>query len=118
MKNLKPSELPEGTVIDDEKHGEFIKRSEGVWEEFETDMLGDRDKISDYGYEQYDARARRQHLTWREKSDDYFTNYRIIASDPSFQFDRANLHGPYDIIREAFMDGTEMHNCKGYNCEA
>jgi hypothetical protein len=119
MKNPKPSQLPENTVIDDERYGEYIKRTEGVWEEFESDMLGDKIRISDDGYESYDDRALRLNLTWKHKSDDYFKDYRVIAVPPEFVFvgDAESLHGPYIDALGGFSDGARPHECKGYNCE-
>jgi hypothetical protein len=121
MKNLKPSELPEGTVIDDERQGEYIKRAEGVWEEMDRDYMGDRQRVTDAGYsdsEDYGAFLRRTERADMQKSDDYFTDYKVIASDPEFDFGGVMLHGQWDSESGTHVDGTANHYCKGYNCEA
>lgn len=117
MKNLKPSQLPEGTVIDDAKQGEYIKRVGGIWEELDRDYMGTRERVSDQGYERYSDMPRNLDLTWTDKSDDYFTEYNVIASEPSFRFSDIGLHGKFVMEAGTFLDGTPMHNCKGYNCE-
>lgn len=118
MKNLKPSKLPEGTVIDDERRGEYIKRADGVWEEMDRDYLGDRERVSDVGYDTWlNENMTELGLTNRIKSDDYFTEYKVIASDPSFIFHMVKLHGPWSVERQLYSDSTPAHHCKGYNCE-
>lgn len=118
MKNLKPSKLPEGTVIDDVKQGEYIKRADGIWEELDSDYMGDRERVSDSGYSDY-MEARKFNLTWNTKSDDYFTDFKLIASDPSFDFSgkALEIHGPWLDVIGGYVDGTRPHECKGYNCE-
>ena len=120
MKNLKPSQLPEGTVIDDEKQGEYIKRADNVWEELDMDYMGDRQRVSDEGYTNYwDAGASTRNLTWRAKSDEYFTEYKIIAVPPGFVFvgDAESIHGKWYQIVGSYEDGSRPHECRGYNCE-
>jgi hypothetical protein len=82
--NLKLSQLPEGTVIDDERHGEYIKRADGIWEETSMDYMGDRERVTDTGYidggvESYPAFLKRTNLAWREPAETYFKNYKIIS---------------------------------------
>lgn len=126
MKNLKPSVLPEGAVIDDERHGEFIKRSDGVWEELDSNYMGDRERVTDVGYEAFTASGKtrdewyaRYDLPHRESADDYFTNYKVIAIPPWFVYvgDAESIHGDWLNSLNSYVDGALQHNCKGYNCE-
>lgn len=124
MKNLKPSQLPENTVIDDERYGEYIKRSGGLWEEMDRNNLGDRERVTDTGYDKngsltYAEWLRAYGLPSTEKSDDYFKNYRIVAVPPEFVFvgDAESLHGPWVERLRSYYDGSRSHDCKGYNCE-
>jgi hypothetical protein len=124
VKNLKPSKLPEGTVIDDAKWGEHIKRADGIWEELDSDYMGDRYRVTDSGYdkdgdESYVEFLRRTSRADSTKSDDYFTDYKIIAVPPEFVFvgDAESIHGPMSKWFGVYSDGTRKHDCKGYNCE-
>ena len=121
MKNLKPSQLPEGSVIDDERYGEYIKRDDGIWEETSCDYMGDRERVTDIGYADFTPKTEwysRYGLCGRKKSDDYFKDYKIIATPPDFYLNARTLHG--DLIGDTgiYLDGTPIHGCKGYNCEA
>lgn len=118
VKNLKPSQLPEGSVIDDLKQGEYIKRSGGVWEETSCDYMGDRERVSDRGYERFSDMPYALGLSWCEKSDVYFKSYILIASTPGFTFDDELLHGVWVDAYGSYIDGTPMHDCEGYNCDA
>jgi hypothetical protein len=120
LRNLKPSLLPEGTVIDDPRHGEYIKRAEGVWEEVGCDIMGDKYRVSDKGYNDWgDAeKIKLDGSTIDDKSDDYFKDYRVVAVDPSFCFYIGDLHGEWDHELQSYPDGAGYHGCKGYNCEA
>ena len=124
MKNLKPSQLPENTVIDDERYGEYIKRVDGVWEETSCDYMGDRERVTDVGYNETEMTSRewydRYPIHHREKSDDYFKNYEVVAVPPGFVFvgDAESLHGPWFNEIGGYSDGSRPHVCKGYNCDA
>jgi hypothetical protein len=126
MKNLKPSQLPVGTVIDDESEGVFIKqpyidglkREVSVWSAVDYDYMGP-DRISDEGCVTTHDKGY-FHLTSSKKSDDYFTDYKIVAVPPGFVFpDGAEgLHGPVVSGGVEYLDGTSIfHACEGYNCE-
>lgn len=121
MKNLKPSQLPEGTVIDDETRGEFIKRADGIWEEMDRDYMGDRDRVTDIGYEDSGMDYRDWYTKYpmcdQRKSDDYFTDFEVIATPPDFVFVGVMLHGPLLDGIGGYADGTRPHACDGYNCE-
>jgi hypothetical protein len=123
-KNLKPSQLPEGTVIDDPRHGEFIKRADNIWEEMESGFLGDKDRVTDSGYdkngtESYPEFLRRTGLGETKKSDDYFVGCKVVAVPPGFVFvgDAESIHGPWVELLGGYADGSRKHDCKGYNCE-
>jgi hypothetical protein len=125
VRNLKPSQLPAGTVIDDKRYGEYIKRPNGIWEELDCDYMGDRERVTDAGYdhngkESYPEFLRRTERADMKKSDDYFTTYEIIAVPPGFVFvgDAESLHGYWFDVLGGYSDGTRQHDCKGYNCIA
>lgn len=122
MKNLKPSQLPEGTVIDDQYYGEYIKRADGIWEELDSNYMGDRERVTDVGYDEntdYLEWTRRYSMCDRRKSDDYFTYFKIVAVPPGFDFSgkALDVHGPWVDAIGGYVDGTRPHECKGYNCE-
>lgn len=122
MKNLKPSQLPDNTVIDDERHGEYIKRADGIWEELDSDYMGDRERVTDVGYDEntdYIDWIRRYPMCDRRKSDDYFTYYKVLAIPPDFVFvgDAESIHGPWVELLGGYSDGSRKHDCKGFNCE-
>ena len=124
MKNLKPSQLPEGTVIDDQKYGEYIKRADGIWEEMDCGFLGDRERVTDDGFdrnrESYKGFLSRTGLADTDKSDEYFKDYKVIAVPPGFVFvgDAEPIHGPWSVwFGSVYSDGSPIHDCKGYNCE-
>jgi len=84
VKNLKPSQLSEGTVIDDPRYGEYIKRADGIWEEMDRDQIGDRDRVTDEGYdnageETFAQFLSRTGLAHSDKSDNYFKDYKVIS---------------------------------------
>jgi hypothetical protein len=122
VKNLKPSQLPERTVIGkDGPHYEelYIKRADGIWEDLFSGCghCEDHERISDAGCikdEQYYSRGG---MTTTKTSDEYFVDYKVIAVDPSFCFYIGDLHGEWDHEKQAYPDGAGYHGCKGYNCE-
>lgn len=122
MKNLKPFHLPEKTVIGvGSPHYEdlYIKGPDGIWEDLFSGCghCADSEKISDVGCVKDEAYYSRGGMTTTKTSDEYFDEYKVIASDPSFDFSLADLHGGFFMERETFDDGTPRHTCKGYNCE-
>lgn len=123
MRNLKPSQLPMNTVIDDERYGEYIKRADGIWEETSCDYMGDRERVTDVGYDKnmdHKEWYTRYGLCDRRKSDDYFAEYEVVAVPPGFVFvgDAESIHGPLLDVLGGYADGTRVHDCKGYNCNA
>lgn len=122
MKNPKPSLLPERTVIGTgAPHYEdlYIKGADGVWEDLFSGCgcCVDHERIGDAGCETI-FKCGGLRLTTEQKSDEYFTDFKIIASDPSVYFDIEALHGPWVDVYGMYFDRTLDHDCKGYNCDA
>lgn len=120
VKNLKPSQLPELTVI--ETHiGEYIKRADGIWEDLFSGCgcCEPHERISDAGCESiWDGVPGLHHrLTTTTKSDDYFPEYKVIATDPEYTFSDEAIHGKWVMEKQVYSDGMGEHFCKGYNCE-
>lgn len=78
MRDFQPSELPVGTVIAEKRGFEYIKREGDYWEDLFSGCgcCINPVKVSDAGCPNiYDSES----LTDEEKSDDYFTDFRIVA---------------------------------------
>jgi hypothetical protein len=127
MKNLKPSQLPEGTVIATPYFKDvslYIKKADGIWEDLFSGCgcCRESERISDVGCEEdeddLNLNCLPHYLTTSKTSDDYFDHgYKLISSHPDFDFNSVMLHGPWVDEYGTFLDGTKMHDCKGYNCE-
>jgi hypothetical protein len=123
MKNLKPSQLPENTVIgkDGPNYEElYIKRDNGVWEDLFAGCgcCVDREKISDDGCEKDELYYSQGGMTTTKTSDEYFEDFKVISLPPGFVFvgDAESIHGPLLDVLGGYSDGTRPHECKGYNC--
>jgi hypothetical protein len=121
MKNLKPSQLPEGTVIDDDRHGEYIKRADGLWEETSCDYMGDRERVVDISFKDSGMTHKEWYTRYptsgRSPSDEHFKSFKIIAVPPGFVLSDEMLHGPWDVDQQIYADNHVAHYCKGYNCD-
>lgn len=73
---MKPSEFPEHTVIDDPKHGKFIKENNGIWVQINPACRELQDIIWDTGRVNHKNRPAN---FIPEKSDDYFKDFEIIS---------------------------------------
>ena len=125
MKNLKPSQLPVGTVIGTEAHYEelYIKREGNYWEDLFSGCghCEDSVRVGDEGCDHnvvHSAYGCRNTVSYT--SDIYFTDYKIIALPPGFILDSETLHG--FLISGGgvleYQDGTRPdHDCGGFNCE-
>ena len=121
FKNLKPSQLPEGTVIGKDGphyYDMYIKNEEGVWDDMFSGCgcCTASEHISDKGCtaEEY----WKLNLTTTKTSDEFFDDYKVIAVPPGFLGDDIMLHGEWDKEFERFADGVGAHVCNGFNCEA
>jgi hypothetical protein len=124
MKNLKPSQLPENTVIGkDGPHyeGLYIKRAGGVWEDLFSGCgcCTDSEKISDAGCVKDETYYGRGGMTTTKTSDEYFEDYKVIAVPPGFSFGdlELDIHGDFSYRTMTYADGTAAHNCERVNCE-
>lgn len=115
MKNLKPSQLPVHTAIDDSKYGEYLKVQDGIWEEVYSGCCSWSGRLSDDG--RPSPYGDKYGLSTGAKADDMFTDFKIIAVPPGFVFHAETLHGPIIDGFGQFADGTVSHECGGYNCE-
>lgn len=122
MKNLKPSQLPVKTVIGNEApHYEdlYIKDSDGLW----IDLFSgcgcciDGERISDAGCTKDEKYYSRGGMTTTMSSDEYFTDFKVVAVPPDYVFDAVELHGPWRRESGTYSDGSASHSCKGYTCE-
>lgn len=128
MKNLKPSQLPVDTVIAKKAWGKYkglyIKSEGGYWEDLFSGCgcCTDSERISDEGCEldEDDLYDSQYSLTTKKTSDEYFEDYKVISVPPGFVFvgDTESLHGNYSYKTMTYADGTSIHDCPGYNCEA
>lgn len=122
MKNLKPSQLPEDTVIGKKAWGHYdqlyIKKADGIWEDLFSGCgcCEPHEKISDKGCLK-DENYALDSPTTTMTSDEYFTDFKIIAVPPGVVFDVEALHGPFIDVTQTYLDATNPHDCKGYNCE-
>lgn len=120
MKNLKPSQLPVSTVIGTRApHYDvlYIKRADGIWEDFDCDYCDGSERISDTGCSSEDRWKSDPWVSTDKTSDEYFKNFTIIAAPPGYVFDKELLHGVWIYELAAYADGTLMHDCKGFNCD-
>jgi len=123
MKNLKPSQLPEKTVIGNTgPHYEelYIKKTDGIWEDLFSGCghCEDAVRVSDEGcdhnviHSSYGCRN-----TVSYTSDIYFTDYKIIAVPYGYSLEEADIHGDFSARSMTYADGTKLHNCERINCE-
>lgn len=116
MKNLKPSQLPEGTVIDDLNVSMFVKLANGIWDDrFGTCGCCCSGLVFDAGIDKkyHDMNK----VATSKTSDEYFTDYTIMSVPPGFLVDDIVLHGEWDKDSSTFADGTGAHVCTGFNCK-
>lgn len=123
MKNLKPSYLPIKTVIMSlsglDNEDLYIKSENGFWEDLFSGCgcCTDSVRVSDNGCGEEDKYSRGGPTTTKT-SDDYFTEYKVIAAPPGYEFDESYIHGVWSRDSWTFADGTGLHACGGFNCEA
>lgn len=91
VKNLKPSQLPEDTVIGTRApHYEdlYIKRADGIWEDLFSGCgcCEESVRVSDAGCVKDEQYYSRGGMTTTKTSDEYFTDYKVIAVPPDFVF--------------------------------
>jgi hypothetical protein len=77
MKNLKPSQLPEGTVIEVPKYGTYLKVSDGVWEEVYSGCCSSTGRISDDG--RHSEYGDKYGWSTDENADDIFQDFKIVS---------------------------------------
>lgn len=116
LKNLKPSQFPEHTLIDVVDLGIFLKSSHGIWNEVYFGSPESTGRVSDAGCENLYIQNILG-LTTSKKADDLFTNFKILALEPSFTISFKDLHGVWNWETGRYTDGSDIHNCKRYNCE-
>ncbi|QED11725.1 hypothetical protein PP914_gp237 [Arthrobacter phage Qui] len=124
LRNLKPSLLPEGTVIGaTAPHYEdlYIKGANGIWEDLGggCGCCYDSERISDAGCVEDEEYYSIGGMTTTQTSDEYFKDFKVVAVPPEFVFvgDAEALHGEWESQAGMFEDGAKVHRCKGYNCE-
>lgn len=117
MKNLKPSQLPEGTVIDDLNKGLFGKLAGGMWSDrFETCGCCCSGLVFDAGTDK--KRHDMNDVATPLPSDEYFTDYTVMSVPPGFSFADFDIHGDFSSKTMTYADGTKLHNCQRFNCDA
>jgi hypothetical protein len=113
---VKPSELPENTVIDESEHGKFIKETKDLWIQVHPQNGEHPDFLTDHGFENKDYGPSNLIV---DKSDDYFKDFEIVSVPQGWYppyvdkvvtawYDLANLRAVrktiiYEIIED---DGT------------
>jgi len=77
MKHYKPSQLPAGTVIDDPKHGTWMKDSENAWH----CLMRKPEWVFDYGLSAENAAAFSSALVniRSEPADDFFQDFKVLS---------------------------------------
>lgn len=128
LKNLKPSVLPVDTIIGVPKYDLnyeelYIHREyDGVtyWEDLFSGCghCEDHEVISDIGRKNLEEH-RRGNITTDKTSDEYFPDFKVIATPPGYVFveEAASVHGNFSAKTMTYLDGTQAHNCKGFNCD-
>jgi hypothetical protein len=70
---VKPSELPENTVIEDYEYGKFVKETDHLWLQLHAEKP---DVVSDLGY----SNSKKPAPNFvSEKSDEYFKDFDIVS---------------------------------------
>lgn len=108
MTNLKPSQLPADTVIKDEVHGVWMKEESGVWGETIPHCIDCVQAVRDDGTATVWIKGEEVLI----KSDDYFTDFKIVSLPYSIFESMAKLVGDKwgstnDEILEYVMDFVE-----------
>lgn len=82
IKQLKPSELPIDTVIDDQERGTFRKDAPGLWVELQYDDAADQILVYDEGPTASDlaqTNGCNHGYSVAETSDEYFDDFKVLA---------------------------------------
>jgi hypothetical protein len=75
MKNLKPSQLPEDTVINDKAHGVWMKEESGVWGEMTPHCSDCAQAVRDDGTLKVWIDNKEVLIA----SDEFFTEFKVVS---------------------------------------
>lgn len=106
--NIKPSELPLNTIIDDLEYGKFIKETSGVWVQIHPLHRKLQDMVKDSGFS--NSKNRPTHFI-PDKSDEYFKEFEIVSSPVGWihpGVDREVVYW-YDLGRQHAVRKTTIH---------
>lgn len=78
MHNFKPSELPVGTIIDDQEEGTFYKDAPGEWAELQYLDAGTQAIVWDEGPTLQNVANFRGNVV-QTPSDEYFKDFKILS---------------------------------------